>query len=744
MSRRKKKTLQLLALFVVAILAFSSFGSVAAAATTMCVGGSENCNIASYTATSELTDKTDLTQYLANKADSYQQNTQTSADITDSTYSTSLLQSAEWTDKAAGEAAINIHYEADFSEIELRSLYVFTTCTGHGFTMAIAIENIIELLEYNDYVDVIMIGVNNRASGSIYGENGDAVKADAAAAQMFTLRASDFESIEADGLEETNFTSGNYSGSYDDSSKAAIIAKILETHTNEGLTENSYVHELGCDAADDEDNCNSFTLSDYYDGVGNNSDKTYGPYVEVLYSEIEFDSKEGKFTFKRFASDAGTEYTSVVNFVLDFDDQRHAGELFTLYYIAEYIQIIKAKGLDFATTVQAIFNSFDAFSTASRNLDQIFLTDTLYEELAKFISDDPTNDPVNFGREDYEFSRDDLSEECRDALETLAKYTQESRYIVLIPISGSDSDIYAFASSTIENLSEAGKTALKNTLVYTLTVMNPNQLEDNIWDMVKGLIDTEEGRKSLEEGLDSRLQDFNSNIYSYAEDFETTGALNVLYSVSNEATITTTITSEFDVDVGDIRVTNFGGYTTSFDYEVATEEDDDGNTIVTITFSNLTDTANTDTHIQGETDSWGTSWSIDVSIPVQLVDNTEFRTSDDDFKETNVSDTTAFVKRVRTITKDDVDLGTETIAETVTVASPKLYKAFDSSLSIAKTDSAANSEASDTTTETTSTGVLPKAGDSIGALLPIIVAVALGACVVAVVAAFALRKRRRF
>ncbi len=703
--KTKRKSVRLLALVMVAILVFSNFGSVVAVAATvhgtaMGEGYLADCTISDYLATGQIT---------ANyKSHDCQYNTQTSdlidsESLTSARYSTCFLESAEWTNKADGEATISIHYEVDFTEIELRSLYVFTTCTGHSFTMELAIEDILELLEYNDYVDVIMIGANNRASGSIYGVDGDAVEADAAAALMFSVRAED-------GLSDDD------------------IEEILVTHTNEGLISNESVHVLGCGDKKENDGCSSFTSGEYFDGVGNESADTFGPYVEVLYSDIEFD-ENGEFTFKESSGATGTTYTSAVDFVLDFAAQRHAGEVFTLYYIAEYIKIIEARGLDFATTVQAIFNSFDAFATASRNTDQIFLTATLDAQLSVLIG-------VNLGDFNTQFSRYSLSEACQTALEILETYTNESRYIVLIPASGNDSNIYTITYEMVGYINEEQTLALKNALVYTLTVMNPTQSEDDIWAVVDYLIRSVQTSGTAATLTWEMFQEFNSNIYSYGEDLETVGALGVEYSMSNTATVATTITSEFEItSVEDIKVTDFGGFTTSFDYVVTTETDiATGDTNVTIEFFNLTDTGGAGTHITGEGSDWGTSWSIDISIPMKLEDSAEFCTSGDDFKETNASETTASVERVRTITKDNSILGIETTTETVTVASPKLYR----SATVIPTN--ASSDGGNGTVAV-SDDVLPDTGDSTDALISIIAPVALGLSVALLGAGVVPRRR---
>jgi LPXTG-motif cell wall-anchored protein len=97
------------------------------------------------TLTDDMNDKTSATQK------NHQQNTEGAE---------TLYKSAEWTNKALGQAEINIAY-SNLSELDgsdensTSALYLFTNCTAHGFTKSIAKQNIQFLLKH--YGTVIAI-----------------------------------------------------------------------------------------------------------------------------------------------------------------------------------------------------------------------------------------------------------------------------------------------------------------------------------------------------------------------------------------------------------------------------------------------------------------------------------------------------------------------------------------------------------------------------------------------------------
>ncbi len=693
---------------------------------TKIVGTGDDCGIGDYKATDELT--------ADDKNSSTQENHQ-SADLAGATYTTSLLQSAEWTNKDAGEAELNIHYTAtDTDSSNARSLYVFTTCTGHSFTEQIAIENIIELMEYNEYVDVIVVGANNRAS-AVDWMSGEAVltTADTAAASMFSLRASDFEGLD-DGIGylTTSGTTTTYAEGAPDT-KAAIIMEVLETYTNAGMIGNTYVHEIGC-ASNEEGCCTEGYQEDeqyesegereeghYYDGRS----QGYGPYIEVLYCTIDaWQDDEGHFTFVV----ENENYETAAEFVLSFGNQRHAGEMFTLYYIAQYVDMIEhERGYDFGVTVQAIFNSFDAFATAGRNLDAAFPSETLCEQLKTYTGVDLTAGAT--------ISLSDLTEDCQAAISKLQEYTEEHRYVVLIPDDGdANSNIYNFDSSFNDYVGSA--TSLDqsvNTLLYSLAMINP---VDTVNDL-SGARELIEGW--ITSGAVLTLEDFkayNENVYPYSEDLKTSGALDV-YATST-VTITTTVASEFELDADedgnhDITVKNSGDASSSFEYDIVSVEPGDEGTVVTIAFTNLS----VDDEGAGTTDDW----IIDISIPVKLKDNTEFRTDEDWFKDTNVGATTAALAKGHAHASEDDSSLHEMRTETAAVASPKLYKASALSIEDGDTfdpddpdegeeavdeDGLGDEEASDDQSDEAS---IPRTGDASGVVALVALAGVVAACI---------------
>lgn len=74
-----------------------------------------------------------------------------------------LYKSAEWSNKAMGEAKIIIKTRHKLDEVatETTVVYAFITCNVHGFTSEIAKRNIGHLLQYYDHVDIIGIDGND-------------------------------------------------------------------------------------------------------------------------------------------------------------------------------------------------------------------------------------------------------------------------------------------------------------------------------------------------------------------------------------------------------------------------------------------------------------------------------------------------------------------------------------------------------------------------------------------------------
>ena len=101
-----------------------------------------------YKKTSELSDE-DLN-------DNYQKNYQETS-LADGSH---LRKTAEWTNKANGEALITIQ-GSQFKEQEVpentTALYVATLCYQHGLTENILVENVLTLIKYYDSVDFIAI-----------------------------------------------------------------------------------------------------------------------------------------------------------------------------------------------------------------------------------------------------------------------------------------------------------------------------------------------------------------------------------------------------------------------------------------------------------------------------------------------------------------------------------------------------------------------------------------------------------
>ena len=109
----------------------------------------------------------------------------------------SLVKTAEWTNKEAGEGKITMQYKAPESEDLNTAVFIFGTCNAHSFSPAMAKSQILELLEHYDRVDCIttyvrktdandsgyltseasMIANARKTSVSLWKKDGDANKA---------------------------------------------------------------------------------------------------------------------------------------------------------------------------------------------------------------------------------------------------------------------------------------------------------------------------------------------------------------------------------------------------------------------------------------------------------------------------------------------------------------------------------------------------------------------------------------
>lgn len=582
-----------------------------------------------YTLTDELTSD--------HKADSYQQNYQT-LDVSGYDFTTLLAQSAEWIGKDDGTAEVNIYYSAEFEDYETRSVYIFTTCTGHSFTEDIAIKNILALLEYNEYVDVIMIGANNRASDVIYPGTGYIlITADAAGAMRFSVRAED------------DLTYEN-------------IQEILETYTNAELIANTNVHVLGCDDDEEEDKCSDTTETgyEYYDGVN----EAYGPYIELLYSYIDFEEDDGtqhtdndgvlidgwdEITGEHFDFLVEHEYgyKTAIEFVLTFGNQRHAGELFSLYYLMQYYDIITGSGRTFEINVQAIFNSFDAMATALRNTDNAFPTNTLYPELLDLIG-------LDLGNDDFRFA--DIEENNTDVwniIQTLKDYNDDGRYIALVPNDGVNTYDFVWYDGSIDE-------DIVNTLVYTLYMTAPiDDIIDNEQDIRAGIKQWVEDEQVIT--LET-FREYNQYVYSYSTDMATIGALEDIF-VDSILSISTTIVSDFTVKTSDIAVSVMGEAIFSSSLPIVTTNND-GSTTITVSFAGVQDYDD---------------WVIRIQIPITLNgDIVNYCTDNDWFKNTNEEGENATTATLSTT------VGRASVTEVVSVDSPKLYRTYTGDLEINK------------------------------------------------------------
>ena len=107
-----------------------------------------------YKATGDLTDRDKWTEYQKNYQLSY-------ADGEDSY----LYSTAEWTDKANGEASVTLSAAMKMEKLDGRPVYIMQTCTAHGFTADIATKNIEDLQYWYGSFDFVMQNDENPAVG---------------------------------------------------------------------------------------------------------------------------------------------------------------------------------------------------------------------------------------------------------------------------------------------------------------------------------------------------------------------------------------------------------------------------------------------------------------------------------------------------------------------------------------------------------------------------------------------------
>lgn len=447
-----------------------------------------------------------LTQNMTDKADTVQANYQT-ANTSSSRYTTDLTQTVEWTDIDDGDAEINIYYSAEFEELEVetRVLYLLTNCTGHGFSVEKAAQNIVTLLEESgsDYVDVIIVeGTETKVSSSMF-------------------------SISAAGSEE--FT----------------VERLTEIVNATDLSGYEHIYALGY-AADEAEGSTGVVSSDY-EGFGTN---------------------------------------------------RHYGQLYFPQYLQSYYEIITGRGLDFSTTVQAIYTSFDGFSLkngyATLDVSELGLNTTEYGSI-------DFSQPTNY----------------KDAYRILIEYSENGRYASMIT-----SPTYDYHNSS------GDRTTLS---FYSAFLIDPYYIYTN-----------QEWHQS---GESYTLTFYTMGASSYDNTFSQLGLLDVDYEVKT-ATITATIDSRFTVDETDITISIADGFSTSSSKTVTEAQDGSGDTIVIITL------------VGDEDDS---SCSAEITIPITLKDSTTFTDGNNSFDEIHTTTTSAQVTRASTYTSGTTSTYSDTV-----------------------------------------------------------------------------------